>query len=73
VPLEQNLDDEMEEAGNEVVSALKEKQRELINSLDLSKYRLLLIIVTIDMLLVEMTMIGLLHCLRKEKLRIPEW
>lgn len=40
VPLEQSLDDEMEEAGNEVVSALKEKQRELINSLDLSKYHL---------------------------------
>jgi len=38
LPLEQDLDDEMEEAGNEVVSALREKQRELINSLDLSKY-----------------------------------
>ena len=38
VPLEQELDDEMEEAGNEVVSALKEKQRELINALDLQKY-----------------------------------
>ena len=38
VPLEQELDDEMEEAGNEVVSALKERQRELINALDLQKY-----------------------------------
>jgi N-acetyltransferase 10 len=73
VPLEQSLDDEMEEAGNEVVSALKEKQRELINSLDLSKYYLRQIIVTIDMLLVEMTMTGLLHCLPKEKLRILGW
>ena len=36
-PLEEDLDEEMEEAGNEVVSALKEKQRELINSLDLQK------------------------------------
>lgn len=38
IPLEQSLDDEMQEAGNEVISALKEKQRELINSLDLQKY-----------------------------------
>jgi len=37
-PLEEDLDEEMEEAGNEVVSALKEKQRELINSLDLQKF-----------------------------------
>jgi N-acetyltransferase 10 len=37
VPLGQDLDDEMEEAGNEVVSKLKEKQRELINALDLEK------------------------------------
>jgi N-acetyltransferase 10 len=37
IPLEQSLDDEMEEAGNEAVSALNEKQRELINSLDLQK------------------------------------
>jgi N-acetyltransferase 10 len=36
-PLEEDLDVEMEEAGNEAVSALKEKQRELINSLDLHK------------------------------------
>ena len=36
-PLEEDLDEEMEEAGNEAVSALKEKQRELINSLDLQK------------------------------------
>lgn len=40
VPLERDLDEEMEEAGDEVVSALKEKQRELINSLDLEKYAL---------------------------------
>jgi N-acetyltransferase 10 len=33
-----HLDVEMEEAGNEAISALKEKQRELINSLDLQKY-----------------------------------
>lgn len=38
VPLEQELDEELEEAGNEAVSALREKQRELINSLDLQKY-----------------------------------
>jgi N-acetyltransferase 10 len=38
IPLEKNLDDEMEEAGIEVVSTLKEKQQELIKSLDLSKY-----------------------------------
>jgi N-acetyltransferase 10 len=37
IPLEQDLDEEMEEAGIEVVSALREKQRELINSLDLQK------------------------------------
>lgn len=36
-PLEEDLDEEMQEAGNEAVSALKEKQRELINSLDLQK------------------------------------
>lgn len=36
-PLEEDLDEEMEEAGNEAISALKEKQRELINSLDLQK------------------------------------
>jgi len=36
-PLEADLDVEMEEAGNEAVSALKEKQRELINALDLQK------------------------------------
>ena len=40
VPLERDLEEEMEEAGDEVVSALKEKQRELINSLDLEKYAL---------------------------------
>jgi N-acetyltransferase 10 len=37
VPLEQDLDEEIEEAGNAAVSALREKQRELINSLDLQK------------------------------------
>jgi N-acetyltransferase 10 len=40
IPLERDLDEEMEEAGDAVVSALKEKQRELINSLDLEKYAL---------------------------------
>lgn len=37
-PLEDDLDVEMEEAGTEAISALKEKQRELISSLDLQKY-----------------------------------
>jgi N-acetyltransferase 10 len=40
MPLERDLGEEIEEAGDEVVSALKEKQRELINSLDLEKYAL---------------------------------
>jgi N-acetyltransferase 10 len=40
IPLERDLDEEMEEAGDAVVSALKDKQRELINSLDLEKYAL---------------------------------
>ena len=35
--MEQSLDEEMDEAGNEAIKALKEKQRELINSLDLEK------------------------------------
>jgi len=38
VPLEQDLDEDLNEAGNEAVAALREKQRELINSLDLQKY-----------------------------------
>jgi N-acetyltransferase 10 len=37
IPLEQELDEEMEEAGDEAISTLREKQRELINSLDLQK------------------------------------
>lgn len=37
-PMEQTLDDDLEEAGNEVKKVMREKQRELINSLDLSKY-----------------------------------
>lgn len=40
VPLERDLEEEIEEAGDQVVSALKEKQRELINSLDLERYAL---------------------------------
>ena len=40
VPLDRDVDEEIEEAGDEVVSVLKEKQRELINSLDLEKYAL---------------------------------
>lgn len=37
IPLERDLDEEMEEAGDEAISTLREKQRELINSLDLQK------------------------------------
>jgi N-acetyltransferase 10 len=37
VPLEKDLEEDLEEAGNEAVSALREKQRELINSLDLQQ------------------------------------
>ncbi|ODQ51068.1 DUF699-domain-containing protein [Saitoella complicata NRRL Y-17804] len=37
-PVQQSLEDDLEEAGDEVSEALKEKQRELINSLDLQKY-----------------------------------
>lgn len=40
VPLERDLEEEIEEEGDNVVSALREKQRELINSLDLEKYAL---------------------------------
>jgi N-acetyltransferase 10 len=60
LPLEQSLDDEMEEAGNQVVSALKEKQRELINSLDLQKYPASYF-TNEGMRLVGLTRIGLLH------------
>ncbi|KAK9245310.1 GNAT acetyltransferase 2-domain-containing protein [Lipomyces tetrasporus] len=37
-PLTQRLADDLADAGAEVLDALKEKQRELINSLDLSQY-----------------------------------
>ena len=37
-PVEITIDDELREAGNEVTRELREKQREMINSLDLSKY-----------------------------------
>jgi len=37
-PVDVTIDDELREAGNEVTRGLKEKQREMINSLDLSKY-----------------------------------
>jgi len=36
-PVEITIDDELREAGNEVTRELREKQREMINSLDLSK------------------------------------
>jgi len=36
-PLEVTIDDELREAGNEVTRELREKQKEMINSLDLSK------------------------------------
>ena len=36
-PVEATIDDELREAGNEVTRELREKQREMINSLDLSK------------------------------------
>ncbi|KAG0135931.1 GNAT acetyltransferase 2-domain-containing protein [Tuber indicum] len=41
-PVEQSLADDLQEGGEEVVASmkLKEKQRELINSLDLSKYEI---------------------------------
>lgn len=38
VGLEQTLEDDLKEAGKEVLSELKQKQKELIDSLDLSKY-----------------------------------
>lgn len=53
VPLEQELEDEMVEAGDEVVSALREKQQELINSLDLQKYAIWYYHLTVDMSLME--------------------
>ena len=37
-PVDVTIDDELREAGNEVTRELREKQREMINSLDLSKY-----------------------------------
>lgn len=37
-PVEVTINDELREAGNEVTRELREKQREMINSLDLSKY-----------------------------------
>ena len=37
-PVEVTINDELREAGNEVTRDLREKQREMINSLDLSKY-----------------------------------
>jgi N-acetyltransferase 10 len=36
-PVEVTIDDELREAGDEVTRELREKQREMINSLDLSK------------------------------------
>ncbi|EWC45149.1 UPF0202 protein KRE33 [Drechslerella stenobrocha 248] len=39
-PLEQSLDDDIEEGADEVKIALKEKQRELINALDLQKFEI---------------------------------
>ena len=38
VPLEQSLEDDLQQAGSEVMNELKTKQRELIDSLDLTKY-----------------------------------
>lgn len=37
-PVQVTIDAELREAGNEVTRELREKQREMINSLDLSKY-----------------------------------
>lgn len=36
-PIQKTLDEDLKEAGNEVMNQMVEKQRELINSLDLSK------------------------------------
>ncbi|CDS09759.1 hypothetical protein LRAMOSA02436 [Lichtheimia ramosa] len=38
VPLKETLDSELKEAGNEVLDGFRSKQREMIDSLDLSKY-----------------------------------
>lgn len=38
MPLKRNLDEELAEAGNEEQQRLRERQREMIDSLDLSKY-----------------------------------
>ncbi|TFK42880.1 GNAT acetyltransferase 2-domain-containing protein [Crucibulum laeve] len=37
-PVEASIEDELNEAGDQVTSALREKQREMIDSLDLKKY-----------------------------------
>ncbi|CAG8452327.1 845_t:CDS:10 [Ambispora leptoticha] len=37
-PMQQTLDDDLEEAGDEIMVQMREKQRELIDSMDLSKY-----------------------------------
>ncbi|KAI9258275.1 GNAT acetyltransferase 2-domain-containing protein [Sporodiniella umbellata] len=37
-PMGQNLDEDLKEAGDEVLDELKAKQREMVDSLDLSKY-----------------------------------
>ncbi|KAF8424648.1 N-acetyltransferase [Tirmania nivea] len=37
-PLEQSLAEDLDEGGREVMAALREKQKELINSMDLSKF-----------------------------------
>jgi N-acetyltransferase 10 len=39
-PTEQGLDEDLEEAADEATSRLRAKQRELINSLDLDKYKI---------------------------------
>lgn len=36
-PVETSLEDELKEAGSEATRALREKQRQMIDSLDLSK------------------------------------
>jgi N-acetyltransferase 10 len=36
-PVETSIQDELDEAGDEVTKGLREKQREMINSLDLRK------------------------------------
>lgn len=37
-PVDVTIEDELREAGNEITRELREKQREMVNSLDLSKY-----------------------------------